>query len=135
MQGIPTVDETGVPGLYMPGWFGFFAPKGTPKEVVARLNGAMMQALADPAVRARFTDLGLDVARASNRRRRAGRLPQGRDREVVADHQGRRHHARQLANRGPRRPHLGNGRGFVPWARRRFLPDDVAHLLPRRLGR
>jgi tripartite-type tricarboxylate transporter receptor subunit TctC len=62
MPDIPTSDEGGVPGLYMSGWFGFFAPKGTPKEVIARLNDAMMQALADPAVRARFTELGLDVA-------------------------------------------------------------------------
>jgi tripartite-type tricarboxylate transporter receptor subunit TctC len=62
MPDIPTSDEGGVPGLYMSGWFGFFAPKGTPKDVIAKLNGAMMQALADPAVRARFTELGLDVA-------------------------------------------------------------------------
>ena len=59
---IPTSDEGGVPGLYASGWFGFFAPKGTPKDVIDKLNGAMVQALADPAVRARFTDLGLDVA-------------------------------------------------------------------------
>jgi tripartite-type tricarboxylate transporter receptor subunit TctC len=59
---IPTSDEGGVPGLYMSGWFGFFAPKGTAKDVIARLNDAMVQALADPAVRARFTELGLDVA-------------------------------------------------------------------------
>jgi tripartite-type tricarboxylate transporter receptor subunit TctC len=62
MSDIPTSDETGVPGLYMSGWFGFFAPKGTPKNVIATLNGAMVQALAEPAVRARFTELGLDVA-------------------------------------------------------------------------
>lgn len=59
---IPTSDEGGVPGWYMPGWFGFFAPKGTPKEIVAKLNSAMVQALADPTVRARFAELGLDVA-------------------------------------------------------------------------
>jgi tripartite-type tricarboxylate transporter receptor subunit TctC len=59
---ILTSDEGGVPGLYMSGWFGFFAPKGTPKDVIATLNSAMVQALADPAVRARFTELGLDVA-------------------------------------------------------------------------
>ena len=59
---IPTSDEGGVPGLYMSGWFGFFAPKNTPNDVIAKLNGAMVQALADPAVRARFTQLGLDVA-------------------------------------------------------------------------
>jgi tripartite-type tricarboxylate transporter receptor subunit TctC len=59
---IPTSDEGGVPGLYASGWFGFFAPKGTPKDVVAKLNDAMVQAVADPAVRARFAELGLDVA-------------------------------------------------------------------------
>ena len=59
---IPTSDEGGVSGFYMSGWFGFFAPKGTPKDVIATLNNAMVQALADPAVRARFTELGLDVA-------------------------------------------------------------------------
>jgi tripartite-type tricarboxylate transporter receptor subunit TctC len=59
---IPTVDEGGVPGLYVAGWFGLFAPKGTPKDIVAKLNGAMVQALADPAVRARLADLGLDIA-------------------------------------------------------------------------
>jgi len=62
MPDIPTSDEGGVPGLYMSGWFGFFAPKGTPKDIVGKLNGAMVQALADPAVRGRFADLGLDVA-------------------------------------------------------------------------
>ena len=59
---IPTADEGGVNGLYTSGWFGFFAPRGTPKEIIAKLNGAMVQVLADPAVRARFTELGLDVA-------------------------------------------------------------------------
>jgi tripartite-type tricarboxylate transporter receptor subunit TctC len=62
MPDIPTSDESGVPGLYMSGWFGLFAPAGTPKEAIAKLNGAMAQALADPTVRKRFADLGLDVA-------------------------------------------------------------------------
>jgi tripartite-type tricarboxylate transporter receptor subunit TctC len=62
MPDIPTSDEGGVSGFYMSGWFGFFAPKGTPKDVIATLNNAMVQALADPAVRGRFTELGLDVA-------------------------------------------------------------------------
>jgi tripartite-type tricarboxylate transporter receptor subunit TctC len=62
MPDIPTSDETGVPGLYMSGWFGFFAPKGTPKEAIAKLNSAMSQVLDDPAVKAKFTELGLDVA-------------------------------------------------------------------------
>jgi len=62
VPGVPTSEESGIPGLYASGWFGLFAPKGTPKEIIARLNGAMVQALADPGLRARFTDLGLDVA-------------------------------------------------------------------------
>jgi tripartite-type tricarboxylate transporter receptor subunit TctC len=62
MPDIPTSDETGVKGLYMSGWFGFWAPKGTPKDIIAKLNAAMVEALADPAVKARFTELGLDVA-------------------------------------------------------------------------
>ena len=59
---IPTSAESGIPGLYASGWFGFFAPRGTPKEIIAKLNGAMVQALADPAIKTRFSDLGLDVA-------------------------------------------------------------------------
>jgi tripartite-type tricarboxylate transporter receptor subunit TctC len=59
---IPTSDEAGVPGLYMSGWFGLFAPKGTPGDVIAKLNAAMVAALADPAVQKRFADLGIDVA-------------------------------------------------------------------------
>jgi tripartite-type tricarboxylate transporter receptor subunit TctC len=62
MPEIPTADETGVAGLYMSGWFGFFAPKGTPKDVIARLNAATVEALADPALQKRFAELGLDVA-------------------------------------------------------------------------
>jgi tripartite-type tricarboxylate transporter receptor subunit TctC len=62
MPDIPTSDEGGVPGLYMSGWFGFFAPKSTPRDIIDKLNSAMVQVLADPAVRTRFTELGLDVA-------------------------------------------------------------------------
>ena len=59
---IPTSGESGVAGLYASGWFGLFAPRATPKEVVAKLNAAMLQALADTKVQARFSDLGLDAA-------------------------------------------------------------------------
>ena len=59
---IPTSDKSGSPGLYMSSWFGLFAPKGTPKEVITKINAAMVQALAEPAVRKKLTDLGLDIA-------------------------------------------------------------------------
>src|SRR5437660_9355243 len=62
MADIPTSDESGVPGLLMSGWFGFYAPKGLPKDVLAKLNGAVVEALADPALQKRFMELGLDVA-------------------------------------------------------------------------
>jgi len=58
---IPTADEAGVPGVYAGGWFALFAPNGTPAEVISKLNVAMVEALADPVVRKRFTELGLDV--------------------------------------------------------------------------
>jgi tripartite-type tricarboxylate transporter receptor subunit TctC len=62
MPDIPSADEAGVPGFYMLGWFGFFAPKGTPPDAIAKLNAAMVAALADPALRAKFANFGLDVA-------------------------------------------------------------------------
>jgi len=62
MPDIPSASESGVAGLYIAGWFGFYAPKGTPADIIAKLNAATVQALADPAVKARFAQLGLDVA-------------------------------------------------------------------------
>ena len=59
---LPTSDESGIPGLYAAGWFGLFGPRGLSKEVVAKLNGAMVHALADEKVRARLAELGLDLA-------------------------------------------------------------------------
>jgi tripartite-type tricarboxylate transporter receptor subunit TctC len=65
---IPSSDESGLPGLYASGWFGFFAPKGTPKDVIAKLNDAMVRVLNEPAVRARFAQLGLDMASPEQQR-------------------------------------------------------------------
>jgi len=58
---IPTVDEAGLPGFYMAVWHGIWAPKATPKNVVGRLNSAITDALADPAVRQRLADLGQEI--------------------------------------------------------------------------
>ena len=58
---IPTVDEAGAPGLYISIWHALWAPKATPRPVIAKLNGAVLDMLADPATVKRFTDLGQDV--------------------------------------------------------------------------
>jgi tripartite-type tricarboxylate transporter receptor subunit TctC len=58
---IPTVDEAGLPGFYMTLWNGLWVPKGTPKEAVNKLNAAAVEALADPAVKQRLVDLGLEI--------------------------------------------------------------------------
>src|SRR5258708_5396799 len=54
----PTIDEAGVPGLHASFWHGLWAPKGTPKDVIATLHGALVEALADPSVRRRLADVG-----------------------------------------------------------------------------
>jgi tripartite-type tricarboxylate transporter receptor subunit TctC len=58
---IPTVDEAGLPGFHVSVWRGLFAPKGTPRDVIGRLNAALVDALADPAVRQRLADLGQEI--------------------------------------------------------------------------
>jgi tripartite-type tricarboxylate transporter receptor subunit TctC len=58
---IPTVDEAGLPGFYVTFWAGLWAPKGTPKDFIARLNSASVTALADPTVRTRLADLGFEI--------------------------------------------------------------------------
>lgn len=51
---IPTVDEAGLPGLYVSTWYGLWAPKGTPKDIIAKLNAAVVEALADSELRTRL---------------------------------------------------------------------------------
>jgi len=58
---IPTVDEAGLPKLHISLWHAIWMPKKTPKEIIAKLNGAIVDALADPAVRKRLADLGQDL--------------------------------------------------------------------------
>lgn len=58
---VPTVAEAGLPELQIELWSGVWVPKGTPKDIVAKLNGAIVDALADPAVKKRFAEVGLDV--------------------------------------------------------------------------
>ena len=58
---IPTVDEAGLPGLYISVWHGLWAPKGTPNEVIAKLDAAVRDALANSSVRQRLTGLALEI--------------------------------------------------------------------------
>ena len=58
---IPTVDEAGLPNFHISLWWGFWMPKGTPKDIIDKLNAAAITALADPAVRKRMEELGQDL--------------------------------------------------------------------------
>src|SRR5215467_1425806 len=58
---IPTVDEAGLPGFYFSFWHAFWVPKGTPKSIIAKLNESVVNALADPLVRKRLTDIAQDI--------------------------------------------------------------------------
>jgi tripartite-type tricarboxylate transporter receptor subunit TctC len=58
---IPTADEAGLPGFFASLWYGLWVPKGTPKEIVAKLNATMSQILANPQVKQRFDELGIQI--------------------------------------------------------------------------
>jgi tripartite-type tricarboxylate transporter receptor subunit TctC len=58
---IPTADEAGLSGFFASLWYGLWVPKGTPKDIIARLNATMVQALADPPVQKRFEELGIEI--------------------------------------------------------------------------
>jgi tripartite-type tricarboxylate transporter receptor subunit TctC len=58
---IPTSEELGVPGIHISFWHGLWVPKDTPKEIVAKLNATVVDALADATVRKRLTDIGQEI--------------------------------------------------------------------------
>jgi tripartite-type tricarboxylate transporter receptor subunit TctC len=58
---IPTVDEAGLPGFYFSTWYALWSSRGTPKEVIVKLNAASKEAMGVPAVRARLADLGVET--------------------------------------------------------------------------
>src|SRR5689334_11870999 len=59
---IPTADEAGVPGFFASLWYGLWVPKGTPRDIVAKLNATMTQVMSDPQVRQRFAELGIQMS-------------------------------------------------------------------------
>ncbi len=68
---IPTVDEAGLPRFYGSLWHGLWAPKGTPQDIIASINNAVVQTLADPAIRQRITDAGQEVVPADQQNPKA----------------------------------------------------------------
>ena len=87
---IPTIDEAGAQGLHVSYWHALFAPKATPPDIIAKVNAAVVNALADAKVRQSFAAQGQDIWPRQQQTPRGARRPlQGRDRQVVADHQGR----------------------------------------------
>jgi tripartite-type tricarboxylate transporter receptor subunit TctC len=58
---VPTFAEIGLPALSYIEWVGLFAPRGTPREIIGRLNAAAVEALADPTVRARIVEFGAEI--------------------------------------------------------------------------
>ena len=65
-QDIPLGDESGAPGVYTEPWQGMWAPKATPKDVIAKLNGAVVSALTDPAIRKKFADQSYELTPRQN---------------------------------------------------------------------
>jgi tripartite-type tricarboxylate transporter receptor subunit TctC len=58
---VPTMEEMGITGMDISFWHGMWAPKGTPKDIIAKLNDAVVKALADPAVQKRVAALGMTI--------------------------------------------------------------------------
>ena len=65
---VPTTDEAGLPGFYLSYWHGLWAPKGTPTDIIDKLNAAVVAALAEPAVRQRLADIGQEIFPAEQQR-------------------------------------------------------------------
>lgn len=59
---IPTADEAGLPGFFASLWYGLWVPRDTSKDIIAKLNATLVQVLADPAVKQRLDDLGIQIA-------------------------------------------------------------------------
>ncbi len=84
----PTSNEGAVIGLYASFWRGLWAPKGTSPNVNAKLDDAVVESLADPAVHQRFIELGQELWRRDKQTPEARGPTKSRDRKMVADHQG-----------------------------------------------
>ena len=88
---LPSLHEAGIPGYDVTSWAGLFAPAGTPKEIVMRLNEEVRKMIANPDVKARIAVTGFDAF--SGRAGNAGRVRAVRARQLGQVDQGRRHRA------------------------------------------
>jgi tripartite-type tricarboxylate transporter receptor subunit TctC len=61
VSNVPTIDEAGLPGFYLAPWHGIWAPQGTPKDIISRVNAAAVDTLANPAMRQRIEDQGMEI--------------------------------------------------------------------------
>ncbi|MFZ0855059.1 MAG: tripartite tricarboxylate transporter substrate-binding protein [Hyphomicrobiaceae bacterium] len=92
---VPTADEVGLPGFYVSNWLGFWVPRGTPKNIIGKLNDAAVRSLADTTVRQKLAELGYQVPpREQQNARGARRIAEGRNRQVVAHYQVGPHQGR-----------------------------------------
>jgi tripartite-type tricarboxylate transporter receptor subunit TctC len=105
--GIPTFAEIGLPALSFSGWYGLFAPRGTPKEVIDKLNAATVEALADPAVQSRLTDLGLGLFPPEQQTPDALGALMNAAAEQVGSYPGHTGHDGSLLSATPESPALG----------------------------
>ena len=125
----PTIVEAGGPDLNSSFWHGLWVPKGTPKDIIAKLNAAVSQALEDPSReealrRHRSGNLAAGQAEPGG----AGGAAEGRDRTLVADHQGGRHQDAIEISWTParcRRPEALGSFGQQSWTQRRFTDADA----------
>src|SRR4051794_29326581 len=124
---IPTAAEAGLPGFFASLWYGLWVPKGTPKDIIAKLNATMTQVLADPKVKHRFEELGIEITPLQQQSPDALRAFQkNRGRALVADHQGVGHQG-GVSSRSPR--HCERQRSNPECRRGNSLDRFVASLL------
>ncbi len=128
---IPTTDEAGLPGFYFSVWSGLWVPHGTPAPIVAKLVGAVREALADATVRKRFDAMAIEIPAAGHARPGPARgAPEGRDRDLVADDQDDEHQGGVRAGNPQVPAQIGVGTRSGPYFfARPGRADDFSHVL------
>jgi hypothetical protein len=92
---VPTTDEADLPGFYFSFWHAIWAPKGTPKEFVAKLNGALREALANPETRKRLVDIAQEIFCRRKSKRQKRYEPSSKPRSTSGGRSSRRRASRR----------------------------------------